>query len=303
MKVTTADPNDWLADFSTAVGEGDHTRALATLEARATAHAGTPNAADKRAAARALFRALDDRPDDLVRWTRWLAGQPGPTAKEMAAVLIPRSYPLHPDEAQALLLRLADDANWEVREWAGSAAGELLAAHFDELYPVLESWVSHPSQFVRRAVAIAVMGAADKRHPERCEPLFRLIEPLVADRAEEVRRNLGPFAVGGALLRKYPQETLARVREWARSDDEMVRWNAAMVFVAAEARKHVGAALEILSDLARDRRRLVWMAISSAARNLVKRDPERALPVLRAWLQDERKLPAALALRHTTIDG
>ncbi len=197
---------------------------------------------------------------------------------------------------------MCDDANWEVREWAGSAAGDLMSKRFDEVYPALSEWVSHRSQFVRRAVAIAAKGAADARHPERAEPLLRLMDVLVMDRSEEVRRNTGPFAVGGNILRRYPEPTLASIRSWARSDDEMSRWNAAMVFTAAEARNHIDSALDILSDLARDKRRLVWMAVASALRNLVKRDPERVVPVLRGWLADDRKLPAALALRGTTAE-
>jgi phytoene/squalene synthetase len=74
-----------------------------------------------------------------------------------------------------------------------------------------------------------------------------------------------------------------------------------MVFVAANAREHVAAGLEILSALATDKRRPVWMAVSSAARNLAKRDPESTVPELRRWLLDERKLPASLALRHVMI--
>jgi len=292
------DTNAWLPDLAAAVAAGDPARALALLEARATAHAGTPNAADKRAAVKAIAAAFAGRSDDLGRWARWLAAQPGPAAKELAALLLARTYPLHAGEAQETLRRLADDANWEVREWAGSAAGEVLARHFDGFYPVLQRWAADPSQFVRRAVCIAAIGAAGRRRPQRCLPLLDLLEPLAADRAEEVRRNLGPFAVGGALMRAYPEETLARVRRWAASDDEMRRWNAAMVFAAAPAGKHVEAALEILSELARDQRRLVWMAVSSALRNLVRRDPGRVAPALRAWLNDDRKLPAALALRR-----
>ena len=296
-KITVPKDDGWVNAFAEAASRDERDRAIEIIEARVTAHAGTANASDKRAAAKALFRVLAERPADLVSWARWLAARDSATARELAAVVLTRTYASHQEEAAALLRQLCDDANWEVREWAGSAAGELLNQQFDELYPVVEGWASDPSQFVRRGVAIAVMGAADARRPERCEPLFRLIEPLVFDRAEEVRRNVGPFAVGAMLLRRYPEETITRVRRWAQSEDEMARWNAAMVFVAAEAKNHVEAALEILSALARDHRRLVWMAVSSAARNLVKRDPDRVAPALRAWLADDRKLPAALALR------
>ncbi len=231
----------------------------------------------------------------------WFAGQESDTAKELGALLLAKSYRQHKGEAISALRLLADDANWEVREWAGNAMGEVFAGDFDEAYAVMEDWLRDDSQFVRRAVAIALMGAADPKRPERAEPLLALCDVLVRDAAEEVKRNTGPFAVGAKLLGNYPEATLAHVRAWARSDEEIQRWNAAMVFVAANARRHAPAALEILSGLASDTRRPVWMAVGSALKNLVKRDPERVVPELRRWLLDERKLPAALALRHLEV--
>ena len=285
----------WIDDFGAALDAGDRKAALAVLDSRATAHAGTANAADKRAAARELLRRCADAPAEvLVGWPRWLARQDNPTARGLAALLITSIYPVQREEAVAILQGLCDDANWEVREWGGSTAGELLTHHFDEFCPILERWIAHPSPSVRRAVALAARGAADRRHPERAGRLFDLIEPLLPDRAEYVRRNLGPFAVA-SLLARYPEQTIARIRQWARSDDETVRWNAAMAFAAAPAGRHVAEALEILSELARDERRLVRRAVSAALRNLLKRDPDHVTPVLRSWLGDDRQPPAALA--------
>lgn len=290
---------DWRSQFRTLLAQGSREEALTLLEARSTAHAGTPKAADKRGAGSIILQELGSRPDELWELARRLATATGPTRRELGCILLAGLYPSHPDGVQALLPALADDDQWEVRLWAGGLFGELLGRHFDELYPVYRGWVGHPSQFVRKAVATSVMDRSHRGHPERAEPLLKLIEPLLADQAHEVGRNLGPYAVGGALLRFFPEQTLERVRRWAQSDDEWVRWNAAMVFVAAPAREHTGAGLEILSELARDQRRRVWQAVSSALRNLAKGDPDRVVPVLRSWLDDERKLPASLALRRT----
>jgi 3-methyladenine DNA glycosylase AlkD len=98
--------------------------------------------------------------------------------------MLAKSYAQHPGEAITELRRLAADANWEVREWAGSATGDVFGDHFDELYPVMEDWLRDPSQFVRRAVAIALMGASDRKRPERAEPLLALADMLVRDPAE-----------------------------------------------------------------------------------------------------------------------
>jgi 3-methyladenine DNA glycosylase AlkD len=287
----------WLLTFTEAVAAGDRERALATLGARATAHAGTPKSAEKQAAAREIMAACGGKPKPLRDWTNWLAEQASPTAKELLAVMLVPAYAHQRKQAVDWLQRLADDENWEVREWAASAIGELANAHYDDWLPLLRDWVRHESQFVRRAVAVGAKYAVQKRRPGRCEELLDLIEPLVTDRAEEVRRNLGPFAVGTGFLASCPDETLARVRRWAAADDEQSRWNAAMVFSAANARKHIDAGLEILSGLASDQRRYVWMAVGAAARNLAKREPDRVVPELRRWLEDDRRLPAALALR------
>jgi 3-methyladenine DNA glycosylase AlkD len=292
-----AESKPWLLTFTEAVAASERERALATLEARATAHAGTPKSAEKQAAAKEIMASCGGESEPLLGWTHWLAEQQSPTAKELLAVLLVPAYPHQRGQAVDWLQRLADDDNWEVREWAASAIGELANAHCDDWLPLLRDWVGHESQFVRRAVAVAAKYAVQKRRPGRCDELLDLIEPLVTDRAEEVRRNLGPFAVGGGFLGSCPDETLARVRRWAASDDEQSRWNAAMVFSAANARKHIDAGLEVLSGLASDRRRYVWMAVGAAARNLAKRDPDRVMPELQRWLDDDRRLPAALALR------
>lgn len=290
---------DWLAAFSEAIAAGDREAALRAIESQATAHAGSAPAAEKRAAAKKTAALVPA--GRLPEVALWFAGGDSPTAKELGALLLAGSYQQHPAEAVADLRRLAGDANWEVREWAGSATGEIFARHFDDLLPVMQAWLRDDSQFVRRAVCIALMGAADAKRPERAQPLLDLADVLAGDPAEEVKRNTGPFAVGGALLGRYPEETLEWVRRWAASDDEMRRWNAAMVFVAANAGKHVPEGLAILSGLASDKRRPVWMAVGSALKNLVKRDPDRVVPELRTWLLDDRKLPASLALRTITL--
>jgi len=292
----------WLTDFASAVERDDLQSAVAAIDSQQTDHAGTASAADKRAASRELRRQLADEPATLFRWAQALAGHESPTARELGALVLPHAYPDHADDVMSTLKRIAEDDNWEVREWAAGATGEVLGTHFDDALPTLQSWSTDSSQHIRRAAAVATMGAAHSDHPERCNPLFVLLERLLPDPAEEVRRNLGPFAIGGAMLRHYPAETIARAREWAQSDDEMVRWNTAMIFVAASAKDHIDDALDILSGLASDGRKLVWMAVSSALRNLAKRDPGRVVPVLRTWAEDDRKLPASLALRHTTLD-
>lgn len=297
--MTSATRAAWLETYGEAIARGDFEGAVAAIESTATAHAGTAPAAEKRAAVKATLRCV--KPDRLPEAALWFTSHSSDTAKELGALLLARSYSQHPQDALAALRRLSDDANWEVREWAGSAAGAIFGGYFDEVLPVMRGWLKDESQFVRRAVCLAIVGAADDGAPAKAEPLLALADVLAADPAEEVKRNTGPFAVGGKLLGRYPEQTIAHVRRWANSDDEMLRWNAAMVFVAANSRHHVDTGLEILSDLASDKRRPVWMAVGSALKHLLKREPVRVEKELRIWLQDDRKLPASLAMRTITL--
>lgn len=294
--MATKHDEPWLTEFRALWIADQRHDALALLESRSTKHAGTPKAADKSAAASAIRPSIDS-PAALLGLCETLAAAKSPTRRELACVLLRDCYEIDAARGLELTLALSDDEHWETRLWGGDLVGNLLGRHFDELYPVLERWAAHESQFVRVAVATSVRDAAHKKHPERCGALLDLIEPLVSDDAHEVQRNLGGYVIGGALLGMCPDETLARVRKWARADDEATRWNTAMVFSAAPARKHVDVGLEVLSELARDRRPHVWRAVSTALRNLAKGDPDRVAPVLRSWLKDDRKLPAALALR------
>src|SRR5260370_41803691 len=96
----------------------DPTQAIAILEARATAHAGTLPSADKNAATREILRSFVNHPENLICWARWMAGQTGPTAKELGAALLTETYPQHKGEALALLQGLAGDTNCAGHEWA-----------------------------------------------------------------------------------------------------------------------------------------------------------------------------------------
>ncbi|MDH7487548.1 MAG: HEAT repeat domain-containing protein [Anaerolineae bacterium] len=249
-----------------------------------------------------IREALGPGTEALYDWACRLADRPEPAARAIAAPLFRHYWPLRPDEVLARVLQLADDEDWWVREAAHSTMGSLLSAHFDAFYPILRSWARHPSANVRRGVAIAAREAANERKEEWAEPLLHLVELLLADREEYVRKNLGSYAIGDGLLRCYPELTLRHLEKWAESDDEQVRWNVAMSFASYGGNKQWQKALEILTRLATDERRYVWRAVASALRYIGRRRPEQVRPTLEEWLQDEehekRRRPAAVALKY-----
>jgi 3-methyladenine DNA glycosylase AlkC len=246
-----------------------------------------------------IEEALDPGTEALYEWACRLTDRLEPAVRAIGVGLFRHYWTSRPDEVQERLLRLADDGDWWVREAAHSTMGRLLVAHFDALYPVLQAWTGHPSANVRRGVAIAARRAANERKEEWTEALLDLVEPLLADREEYVRKNLGPYAIGDGLLRCYPQPTLARLRRWAGDPREEVRWNVAMAFRSSGGARHLQEALEILSDLSADEQRFVWRAAASALHYLGKRQPEVIRPLVESWLEDEQRARAAeVALRY-----
>lgn len=228
----------------------------------------------------------------LEQTARW-AARPEPAARHVACGLLTENYSSDPDGTCELLLQLADDADWTVRESAGDACGRLLQRDFSRMTEVLHNWREHPSENVRRAVAIAAMKAGKTRRLEWAEPLLKLIEPLLADRHPYMRRNLGPFALGSALLCYYPDTTFEYLIKWSTSNDEQVLWNVAMAFSASGGPPLAKKALIILRKLSLDERRYVWRAVASAMWKLGRKKPEIVRPELTRWLEDERRVDVA----------
>jgi HEAT repeat protein len=291
----------WEAEFLKALEQTDLSRLIEILEQR-NKSSGTPLGSDKVKALRAIQRRLSN-PDEAYQWATKLLRSERAAARSLGAMMAPsfieHLYGQHPRKAQELMVRIAEDAHWEVREEINAVVLPLLQARFDEVVALLGQWTKHPSENVRRAVVLTVKKAGKERRPDWGAPLLDLLEPLLSDRSVYVRKNLGPFAIGDGLLRYYPDLTLERLARWVEAQDEQVRWNVAMAFSAAEGGRHVDAALPILELLAEDDRRFVWRAVASAMRSLGRRAPERVVPVLKGWLEDERRSrPAATALRY-----
>ncbi len=269
--------------------------ALDVLATRSTDHAGTPKKADKELALEAVMESLD-ADESRHQLAISLSREPEPVAQELAALILACTYPVSPKESIDILYRICDHENWEVREYAAGTLGTLLTEHWDDLYPVCLRWVTDPSENIRRAVVLAAKYTARSRKAEWSVPLLDLIEPLLSDRTEYVRKNLGPFAIGDGFLRYYEEETLKRLPVWSRSENEAVLWNVAMTFSASDGAKHLTLALDLLGKLAEDERPFVWRAAASALRTLARKRPQEVTPVLETWLDGPRRQCAERAL-------
>ncbi len=249
-------------------------------------------APELRYAVKQLVRSTQSR-EILLAHAVKLAARSEPASRHVACGLLPKAYPSDPQSTLSLLLQLADDPDWTVRESAGDACGKLLRADYSKVMEILREWREHSSANVRRAVLIAAAKAAQTRRLEWAEPLLKLIEPLLSDRDSTLRRNLGPFVIGASLLRYYPDMTFEYLVRWSTSNDEQVLWNVAMSFSASAGARLVKKALIILRKLSLDERRYVWRAVASAMWKLGRKKPEIVRPELARWLEDERRVNVA----------
>ena len=253
---------------------------------------------DVRYAADRLIEATGDG-RSILKQTRELVTGKKPASRHLACQLIPASYRHDAKPSRRLLLQLADDADWTVRDAAAETCGRLLHDDFNGMLGTLLEWREHASANVRRAVVIAAGRAARSNRLERAEPLLKLLEPMLPDEDTTVRRVLGPSTLGGSLLRHYPMDAFEYLVKWSTSYEPGVLWNVAMAFSAPPAAGIARKALIVLRKISLDERRSVWRAVASAMWRLGRRSPEIVRPELMRWLDDERRVDVAReALKH-----
>ena len=184
------------------------------------------------------------------------------TARNIGTHLIQYGWPKN--NVESLLKAAADDDNWIVREYAAGAFAKMLAIDFDHFSKVYLKWVATESVNVKRAIALAVKYDAREVVKTKWKTYFKLIDPLMAEDAEYIRKNLGPFAIGDGLLSRFPEQVLAACAKWVKSKDANVRWNVAMIFTAAAAKKFAAEGKVLLKALENDSDPMVLRAAKKA---------------------------------------
>ena len=193
-------------------------------------------------------------------------------AKEAGINIAWRGYNYNKKDVEALLLKISDDPNWEVREYAAGAAAATVA-NFKGFYKTLEKWRLHKSENVRRVVVMSAAGLKDKKDSNCTKKTFALLEPLLYDASVYVKKNLGPFAIGSWYGHSFPKETFAQLDKWIKIKNEHVRWNVAMTFNNSFGSRYPLEALKYLRALLDDKSKVVQRAIISTLRSLNKKHP------------------------------
>ncbi|MGP4082074.1 GNAT family N-acetyltransferase [Pseudalkalibacillus sp. R45] len=262
--------NEWKQSLENAIEQRNWSQVIILLEKEKTKHAGSAPAATKRKVIKAILKQWKAYSDVLWAGAEFLGDSESPSAKEVSAHLIPEVYEFYPEECAQLLHKIADDANWEVREWGASGCCEILTERFEKFYPVMEVWKEDDSENIRRATVLSVMYASKSLDESYAPRLLKIIEPLMKDDSEYVKKNLGAFAIGDGLLKRYPEHVLSWLKSLVGFDDETVRCNVAMVFSAAAARSYYKEGDKLLAQLEKDERNTIQRAVKKARRNLDK---------------------------------
>lgn len=199
-----------------------------------------------------------------------LLKRPEYTARNIGTHLIVSGWTENND-IESRIKEAADDGDWIVREYAAGTFATLLEKDFTHFSKLYLRWVKTESVNVKRAIALAVRYDSKGAESKKWKAYFDLIDPLMGEEAEYIRKNLGPFTIGDGLLYRYPEQILNSCKKWMKSDNENVRWNTAMIFTAASARKFAKEGKPILQVLEKDSSPFVSRAAKKALKSLEKK--------------------------------
>jgi len=271
------------------IKEKNYPRIISILEKIKTSHAGTAKTKDKRFTISEIEKSVLDRgknhDKDFYTVGSMFCKQKEDVAKEIGVAVIWRGYKTSPEKVKEVLLKIADDPNWEVREYAGSAFANALY-HNHDFYETLLIWTKHPSENVRRAVVFSAVAFRDKKNLSKA---FRLLGILMFDSSKYVKKNLGPFILGSYFGNKFPEETLKKLKEWRKIRDGNVRWNIIMAFNNSFGNKYTKEALEVLKYFAGDPDLSVKRALFSTLNFFSKRHNKRVTAFKKKYKLSSKK--------------
>lgn len=120
------------------------------------------------------------------------------------------------------LEELSRDESWRVRERVAMALKHVNANAFEQVESTWEGWVDHDDNYVRRACEVGLMGV----EPEHVDTALGILDPLMADDDDYVKKSCGAFAVS-SIANTKPAVGREYLERWSRSADLRTRWNVA----------------------------------------------------------------------------
>ncbi len=263
------------AEINSAIKKADLKKTVSILEKYKTGHADTAKTKDKRFVIKEIVNHIESTSNNPVKdyflTGNSLCNMNEPAAKEIGVSLIWRGFRHSPEKVKKQLLKIADDPNWEVREYAGTAFASVLKEN-EKLFFQMLVWTKHLSENVRRAVVFSAIGL---RNEECIKKAFAIFEPLLYDNSRYIKKNLGPFILGCYFGNAFPEQVFDQLKKWSEIKNEHVRWNIINSFNNSFGNKHPDKALEIISLFVNDENKTVRRAVKSTLNHLSKRHKDK----------------------------
>jgi hypothetical protein len=197
------------------------------------------------------------------------------TAIELALLILPTESNKDSKKVFDLLLKYADHENWEIREYAGEMMGEFLRHHFRNYSKHLIHLRRSNSENVRRAVVIGLKYLGKYRELSLSQDILEILGWYMDDESNYVKKNLGPFAIGDAMIEYDPVHTITCLRRWTSHSNPNVKWNVASVFTTAAGAKYYDVGFELLGKLIQDDDTSVRQMALKGFKNLYQRNPSK----------------------------
>ncbi|HMQ67577.1 MAG TPA: DNA alkylation repair protein [Ignavibacteria bacterium] len=256
-----------------AINIKDYSGIISLLEKIKTSHADTAKTKDKKFVIKEIVKFIEQNPGksgrEFFESGNKLCNMKEDNAKEIGVSVIWRGFKYSPEKVKKQLLKIADDPNWEVREYAGTVFAEALK-HNDCFYADILKWTKHPSENVRRAVVFSAIGLRNEKDIKKA---FAIFKPMMHDDSRYVKKNLGPFILGSYFGNAFPEDVLNQLKKWSKIKDEHVRWNIIMSFNNSFGNKYPDEALEVIRMFLDDENKTVRRAVKSSLNHLSKRHP------------------------------
>ncbi|MBV6478132.1 MAG: hypothetical protein HGGPFJEG_00880 [Ignavibacteria bacterium] len=249
----------------------DYLTVIKILEKHKTGHACTAKMKDKRFVIKEIISRILQNPETSARefyeTGKYFINRHEDNSKELGVSLIWRGYIFDRKNIVKLMLKIADDKNWEVREYAAGAFAEIIQ-HHEDFFKTAMKLLKHKSENVRRAVLFSALGLVKRNDLEKA---FLLLDPLLKDNSAYVKKNLGPFILGSYILRKFTAETMSKLKQWSKADNVNVKWNVIMSFKNAFGMNNPYLAFQILKRFKMENDPRLKRAIKSVLNFLSKK--------------------------------
>lgn len=272
--------HSWTMRLNVSISSKDWKQLILDLEAQKTKHA---NTAPKSIKDRAISLILASySANERLQIAQFLSNSACDSAKEIGITLLSEFYVEHVELVEKLILKLGNDENWEVREWVANCLETIICSNPSESSKFLNLLVASRFPRLRRTAAVAIGYASRCTSPEAFSKLLRLLNVLLYDEDQYVKKNLAPFAIGAYAIFYKRQITCEWLLEMLNHEDDRVLSSLGLVLTTAAGADSLETLTPILQQiLSRKERKSIQRISNKILKNLQNRYPNTLEKILK----------------------